>query len=74
LTIGRPTPPVRDAHDRPYIGDQDFDRTIAIDTLGVGTTEFDLSPERALALYGSGRDAARKFLAEHRDREKLAQT
>ena len=31
-------------------------------TLGVGTTEFDLSKERALALYDSGRWAAEKFL------------
>ena len=61
------------AHDRLYIEDNEFDRTIAIDTLGVGTTEFDLSQERALALYGSGRVAARKFLAKHRDRERLPQ-
>jgi NTE family protein len=61
------------AHDRLYIEDHEFDRTIAIDTLGVGTTEFDLSQERALALYGSGREAARKFLAKHRDRERLPQ-
>ena len=61
------------AHDRLYIEDHEFDWTIAIDTLGVGTTEFDLSPERALALYGSGREAARKFLAKHRDRERLPQ-
>jgi NTE family protein len=57
------------AHDRLYVERNDFDkRTIAIDTLGVGTTEFDLSPERALALYDSGRAAAHKFLAEHRER------
>src|SRR5215203_3167751 len=61
------------AHDRLYIEDHEFDRTIAIDTLGVGTTEFDLSQERALALYGAGREAARKFLAKHRDRERLPQ-
>ena len=61
------------AHDRLYIEDHEFDWTIAIDTLGVGTTEFDLSPERALALYGLGREAARKFLAKHRDRERLPQ-
>ena len=41
------------AHDRLHIEDHDFDRTIAMDTVGLGTTEFDLSPERALALYGS---------------------
>jgi NTE family protein len=53
------------AHDRLYIDQHDFDRrTIGIDTLGVGTTEFDLSQERALALYESGRAAAEKFLAQ----------
>jgi len=51
------------AHDRLYVDQHDFDeRTIAIDTLGVGTTEFDLSPERALELYDSGRAAAKEFL------------
>jgi NTE family protein len=36
------------AHDRLYIEEHDFEeRTIAIDTLGVGTTEFDLSSQRA---------------------------
>lgn len=32
-----------------------FDRTMAIDTLGVGTTEFDLSRERAMDLFRSCR-------------------
>ncbi len=54
------------AHDRLYVEQHDFDRrTIGIDTLGVGTTEFDLSPERALALYESGRTAAKAFLAKN---------
>jgi NTE family protein len=59
------------AHDRLYIEDSDFDRTIAIGTLGVGTTEFDLSPQRAIALYESGRDAARRFLAARRERAEV---
>lgn len=51
------------AHDRLYVEQHDFDeRTIGIDTLGVGTTEFDLSPERALQLFDSGRAAAEEFL------------
>ncbi len=51
------------AHDRFYVEQNDFDeRTIGIDPLGVGTTEFDLSSERALRLYDSGRSAAKKFL------------
>ena len=61
------------AHDRLYIEEHDFEeRTIAIDTLGVGTTEFDLSRQRALALYQSGRDAARKFLLKQRKSEEIA--
>ena len=51
------------AHDRLYVEQHDFEeRTIGIDTLGVGTTEFDLSPERALQLFDSGRAAAEEFL------------
>ncbi len=53
-----------EAHDRLYVEQANFARTIAIPTLGVGTTEFDLSPERALALYDSGRWAAEKFLKD----------
>ena len=56
------------AHDRLYVEQNDFDRrTIGIDTLGVGTTEFDLSTERALALYESGRAAATEFLSRARE-------
>lgn len=52
-----------EAHDRLYVEEKDFDqRTIAIDTLGVGTTEFDLSRERTKKLYDSGRTAAKNFL------------
>ena len=59
------------AHDRLYIEESEFDRTIAIDTLGVGTTEFDLSSERAIDLFESGRVAAEKFLEGDRSREEL---
>jgi NTE family protein len=51
-----------EAHDRFYLEETDFHRTIAIDPLGVRTTEFDLSRERALKLYASGRAAAEEFL------------
>jgi NTE family protein len=51
-----------EAHDRLYVQQANYARTIPIPTLGVGTTEFDLSPERALALFDSGRWAAEKFL------------
>jgi NTE family protein len=52
-----------EAHDRMYLANDTFVRTIPIPTLGVGTTEFDLSPERTEALYASGRKAAEEFLA-----------
>jgi NTE family protein len=51
-----------EAHDRLYVEKAQFARTIPIPTLGVGTTEFQLSRERALALYDSGRAAAESFL------------
>lgn len=51
-----------EAHDRMYVEQASYARTIPIPTLGVGTTEFDLSKERAVALFDSGRWAAEKFL------------
>ena len=39
-----------EAHDARYIKDEQFTRTIAIPTLGVGTTEFDISREKSEAL------------------------
>jgi len=53
-----------EAHDRLYVAQANYARTIPIPTLGVGTTEFDLSRERAIALYDSGRWAAEKFLKD----------
>jgi NTE family protein len=50
-----------EAHDARYIKDENFTRTVPIPTLGIGTTEFDISRERSEALYGSGREAAEKF-------------
>jgi NTE family protein len=50
-----------EAHDRMYISNGAFARTIMIPTQGVKTTEFDLSPQRADALYDSGLQAAREF-------------
>ncbi len=54
------------AHDRLYLEKATYARTILIPTLGVGTTEFDITPERASALYDSGYQAASGFL-EHWD-------
>ncbi|MGI8440750.1 MAG: patatin-like phospholipase family protein [Thermoleophilaceae bacterium] len=53
-----------EAHDRLYLEQADYARTITVPTLGVGTTEFDLAPERSEALYESGRRAAEHFLDE----------
>lgn len=53
---------VLEARDRVYIDTADFARTIAIPSLGVRITDFDLSPEKARLLYESGRAAAEKFL------------
>jgi NTE family protein len=51
-----------EAHDRLYIEKEQYARTIPIPTLGVGTTEFNITRERALKLYESGREATAKFL------------
>lgn len=50
------------AHDRLYLEKATYSRTIPIPTLGVETTEFDITPERSGALYDSGYQAASKFL------------
>lgn len=50
-----------EAHDARYIADKDFVRTIPIPTLGVQTTEFDLSAARRDMLYQSGVAAAQDF-------------
>jgi NTE family protein len=55
-----------EAHDRMYVEKEQYARTIGIPTLGVGTTEFDLPQDRAMALYESGRSASSTFL-EHWD-------
>jgi NTE family protein len=49
-------------YDRLYLEKDTFVRTITIPTLGISTTEFDLTREQAEALYTSGREAAEKFL------------
>ncbi len=51
-----------EAHDRFYVEQANYARTIPIPTLGVKTTEFNIDPARAQALFDSGRGAARRFL------------
>jgi NTE family protein len=53
-----------EAHDARYIATHDFARTIAIDTLHIGSTEFNLSPEQKEELYQSGVSAGQQFLAQ----------
>jgi NTE family protein len=53
-----------EAHDRMYVQKEQFARTIGIPTLGVGTTEFGITRDRALELYESGRSAAAEFLED----------
>jgi len=52
-----------EAHDRRYLETEDFVRTVAIPTLGVRTTHFDLAREEILALFEAGRAATRSFLS-----------
>ncbi|QRK08168.1 patatin-like phospholipase family protein [Archangium violaceum] len=50
-----------EAHDRRYIQEKNFDRTIPIPTLGVKTTDFGIRRERSQALRVSGQKAAERF-------------
>jgi NTE family protein len=50
-----------DAHDERYISDHNRFRTIKIPTLGVQTTQFDISPKLSSQLYQSGVDAAKTY-------------
>lgn len=49
------------AHDRLYIEQADYARTIPIPVSGVKATDFDLSPDKAEELYEAGRGAASRF-------------
>jgi NTE family protein len=52
-----------EAHDARYIEQKNFDRTIAIPTLGVRTTDFGLRRPQSDALHDEGMKAAERFLA-----------
>ncbi|MBB3127540.1 NTE family protein [Paenibacillus rhizosphaerae] len=51
------------AHDERYIEQENRIRTIKIPTLGVGTTQFHITPEESQQLYESGLQAGKKFFA-----------
>ncbi|TDT60931.1 patatin-like phospholipase family protein [Fonticella tunisiensis] len=48
--------------DERYIRKRDFIRTIPIPTMGIKTTEFDITKERSRILFNSGYRSAEKFL------------
>jgi len=50
------------AHDRFYVEQANYARTIPIGTCGVGTTQFGITPEQTRELLESGRSAAHEFL------------
>jgi len=50
-----------EAHDAQYIKDANFRRTIPIKTLGIQTTDFDMTMDQKQALYESGKKAAENF-------------
>ena len=51
-----------EAHDAYYLSNDKFVRTITIDSLDVGATDFNLTPAQKEALYQSGVSAAKTFL------------
>ena len=51
-----------EAHDRLYVEQAEYARTIPIPTLGVNTTQFDIDDDLKGGLYRSGYDAATAFL------------
>ena len=55
------------AQESRHLHSDDWHRTIYIDTLGVETTEFDLSDERKEALVSSGRDHAEDYFRWYDD-------
>jgi len=53
-----------DAHDERYIEKENRFRTIKIPANGVGTTQFEITPEESLELFESGYQAAEKYFTQ----------
>lgn len=53
-----------DAHDKKYIEEQDYVRTILVPNLGVKTTDFTITEERKEDLFYSGVNAGKKFFKD----------
>ena len=51
-----------EAHDAYYLRNDKYVRTIPIDTLTIGATDFNLTRANKVALHASGVSAARTFL------------
>ncbi|AIQ13686.1 patatin-like phospholipase family protein [Paenibacillus durus] len=54
------------AHDERYIEQEKFVRTVKIPTLGIGTVQFELTPEESTSLYNSGYHAGKEFFQKWR--------
>lgn len=54
------------AHDERYIEQEKSVRTVKIPTLGIGTVQFELTPEESNALYDSGYRAGTEFFKKWR--------
>jgi len=55
---------IMNIQDSIHLHSDDWERTIYIDTLGVGTTDFDLSDERKDELIASGQKWTKKYFDE----------
>jgi NTE family protein len=50
-----------EAHDKAYISEANFERTVAVPTMGIHTTQFDLSKDDKNLLIRAGQEAAIRF-------------
>ena len=57
-----------DSQDNQHLHSDDWQRTIYIDTLGVGTTQFDIADAAKQALLESGRSGVRNYFTWYDDR------
>lgn len=58
-----------EAHDERHVQDANFKRTISIPTMGIGTTEFDISTERKDLIFRSGYNSAKEFFEKYSEDE-----
>lgn len=56
------------AHDERYIEQEKFVRSVKISTLGIATTEFNITPAQSDVLYAAGQKAGEDFFREWRPR------